>query len=56
MTQVIIGLLIVSVSIFLMGKYSNKSSSTKNTQTGGGSYTPPTDENTTTRITKKVVK
>jgi large-conductance mechanosensitive channel len=56
MTQVIIGLLIVSVAIFLMGKYSNKSSSTKNTQTGGGSYSPPTDENTSTRIPKQAVK
>ncbi len=56
MTQVIIGLLNVSVAIFLMGKYSNKTPKTTSTQTGGGSYSPPTDENTSTRIPKDAVK
>ena len=58
MTQLIVGLLIVSVSIFLIGKYSNKTPKSTSTQTGGGSYSPPSDEGTTSspKDSIKVVK
>ena len=58
MAQIVIGLLIVAVSIFLIGKYSNKTPKSTLTQTGGGTYTPSSDESVTSspKDSIKVVK